>query len=81
VEVRTISSGRPVWRSSWSNQTSTIRPRMARARIVSGAVALTAIPIWALTVTSFAGPRLALDTARGAWVAAYSWSLLAVLPW
>jgi hypothetical protein len=32
------------------------------ARIVSGAVALTAIPIWALTVTSFAGPGLAVDT-------------------
>ena len=36
------------------------------ARIVSGAVALTAIPIWALTVTSFAGPGLALQTPRGA---------------
>ena len=49
------------------------------ARIVSGAVFLTAIPIWALTVTSFAGPGLALDTPRGAWVAVYYWSFLAVL--
>ena len=49
------------------------------ARIVSGAVALTAIPIWALTVTSFAGPGLAVDTPRGAWVAVYHWSFLAVL--
>jgi hypothetical protein len=49
------------------------------ARIVSGVVALTAIPIWALTVTSFAGPGLALQTPRGAWVAAYYWSFLAVL--
>jgi hypothetical protein len=49
------------------------------ARIVSGAVALTAIPIWALTVTSFAGPDLALDTPRGAWVAVYYWSFLAIL--
>jgi hypothetical protein len=49
------------------------------ARIASGAVALTAIPIWALTVTSFAGPGLALDTPRGAWVAVYYWSFLAVL--
>lgn len=49
------------------------------ARILSGAVALTAIPIWALTVTSFAGPGLALDTPRGAWVAVYYWSFLAVL--
>jgi hypothetical protein len=49
------------------------------ARIVSGAVALTAIPIWALTVTSFAGPDLALNTPRGAWVAVYYWSFLAVL--
>jgi hypothetical protein len=39
------------------------------ARILSGAVALTAIPFWALTVTSFAGPGLALGTSRGAWVA------------
>jgi hypothetical protein len=49
------------------------------ARIISGAVALTAIPIWALTVTSFAGPDLALNTPRGAWVAVYYWSFLAVL--
>jgi hypothetical protein len=34
------------------------------ARIVSGAVAGTAIPIWALTVTSLAGPGLAVDTPR-----------------
>jgi hypothetical protein len=47
--------------------------------IVSGAVFLTAIPMWALTVTSFAGPSLALDTPRGAWVAVYYWSFLAVL--
>jgi hypothetical protein len=49
------------------------------ARTLSGAVALTAIPIWALTVTSFAGPGLALNTPRGAWVAVYYWSFLAVL--
>ena len=49
------------------------------ARIVSGAVALTAIPIWALTVTSLAGPGLAVDTPRGAWVAVYYWSFLTVL--
>jgi hypothetical protein len=49
------------------------------ARTLSGAAALTAIPIWALTVTSFAGPGLALDTPRGAWVAVYYWSFLAVL--
>ena len=49
------------------------------ARIVCGAVALTAIPVWALTVTSFARPGLALDTPRGAWVAVYFWSFLAVL--
>ena len=49
------------------------------ALILSGAVALTAIPIWALTVTSFAGSGLAVDTPRGAWVAVYYWSFLAVL--
>jgi hypothetical protein len=36
-------------------------------------------PVWAVTVTSFAGSGLALDTARGAWVAVYYWSFLAVL--
>jgi hypothetical protein len=49
------------------------------ARILCGAVAITTIPIWVLTVTSFAGPGYALDTPRGAWVAAYYWSFLAVL--
>ena len=37
------------------------------------------VPVWALTVTSFAGSGLALDTPRGAWVAVYWWSFLAVL--
>lgn len=49
------------------------------ARIACRLVALTAIPIWALTVASFAGPRLALHTARGAWVAVYCYSFLALL--
>lgn len=49
------------------------------ARILSGVVALSVIPIWALTVTSFAGPGLALDTPRGAWVALYYYSFLALL--
>ena len=49
------------------------------ARIVAGIVALTAIPAWALTVTSFAGAGYALDTPRGAWVALYYYSFLAVL--
>ena len=49
------------------------------ARIACGVLFLTMIPIWALTVTSFGGPALALDTARGAWVALYYWSLLVVL--
>jgi hypothetical protein len=48
-------------------------------RVACGALALTAIPIWALTVTSFGGPQLALDRPRGLWVALYYWSFLAVL--
>ena len=48
-------------------------------RLLSGALALTTIPIWALTVPSFAGPGYALDTPRGAWVAVYYYSFLAVL--
>jgi len=48
-------------------------------RVAGGVVGLTAIPIWALTVTGFAGPDLAVTTPRGAWVALYYWSFLAVL--
>jgi hypothetical protein len=49
------------------------------ARIVCGVVFLTLIPIWALTVPSFGGPELAVDTPRGLWVALYYWSLMGVL--
>ena len=46
-------------------------------RIACGALALTAIPIWALTVESFAGADLAVTTPRGLWVAIY-YSFLAL---
>lgn len=46
-------------------------------RIACGALALTVIPIWALTVESFAGPDLAVTTPRGLWVALYYFSFLA----
>ena len=49
------------------------------SRITCGALALTAIPIWALTVESFAGAELAVVTPRGLWVALYYWSFLALL--
>jgi hypothetical protein len=48
-------------------------------RLVCGALALTAVPLWALTVTGFGGPGLAVTTPRGLWVALYYWSFLAVL--
>lgn len=51
-------------------------PRWGRA--LCGALALTAIPVWALTVESFAGPDLVVTTARGLWVALYYYSFLAV---
>lgn len=47
-------------------------------RVLCGALALTAIPIWVLTVESFAGPDLAVTTPRGLWVAIHYWALLAV---
>ena len=50
-----------------------------RARAVAAIVALAAIPTWAITATSVGGARLALDTPRGAWVALYYYSFLAVL--
>jgi hypothetical protein len=48
-------------------------------RLVCGVIALTPIPIWALTVSDSGGPDLAVTTARGAWTALYFWSYLAVL--
>jgi hypothetical protein len=48
-------------------------------RIACGTVALTVIPIWAITVESFAGADLAVTTPRGLWVALYYYSFLAVL--
>jgi hypothetical protein len=47
-------------------------------RVTCGALALTVIPLWALTVESFAGPGLAVTTPRGLWVALYYYSFLAL---
>lgn len=47
-------------------------------RLACGALALTAIPIWALTVEAFAGADLAVTTPRGSWVALYYYSFLAL---
>ena len=44
-------------------------------RALRGVVAMSTIPIWALTATSFA-PHLAVDSPRGAWTALYYYSLL-----
>jgi hypothetical protein len=48
-------------------------------RLVCGALALTAIPVWAMTVESFAGADLAVTTPRGLWVALYYYSFLALI--
>lgn len=47
-------------------------------RLAGGLVALTAVPIWALTVESFAGADLAVTTPRGLWVAVHYYSFLAL---
>lgn len=47
-------------------------------RLAGGLLALTAAPIWALTVESFAGADLAVTTPRGLWVAVYYCSFLAL---
>jgi hypothetical protein len=49
------------------------------ARTAAGALTLTAIPIWALTVESFSRPSLAVTMPRGLWVALLYYSFLAVL--
>lgn len=48
------------------------------ARLTCGLLSLTAIPIWALTVESFAGADLAVTTPRGLWVAVYYYTFLAL---
>lgn len=48
------------------------------ARLACGLLSMTAVPIWALTVESFAGADLAVTTPRGLWVALYYYSFLAV---
>jgi hypothetical protein len=47
-------------------------------RCACGALALTAVPVWALTVEAFAGADLAVTTPRGLWVALYYYSFLAL---
>ena len=47
-------------------------------RFACGALALTAIPVWALTVEAFAGADFAVTTPRGLWVALYYYSFLAL---
>ncbi|GAB2653000.1 hypothetical protein [Kribbella swartbergensis] len=47
-------------------------------RVIAGLLAFSVVPIWALTVESFA-PHLALDTPAGLWVALYYYSFMAVL--
>jgi hypothetical protein len=49
------------------------------ARLACGLLPLATIPAWALTAGLVGGPGLALSTPRGAWVAAYLWSFVAVL--
>jgi hypothetical protein len=48
------------------------------ARLLAGVVAFSVVPIWALTVGSFA-PQLTLDTPAGLWVALYYYSFMALL--
>jgi hypothetical protein len=56
-----------------------IAGRRTWARITCGLVALAPIPIWALAATQFGARSLGLTEARGAWVALYFWSYLALL--
>jgi hypothetical protein len=48
-------------------------------RLVCGVIALAPIPIWVLVAPWVGGPALAVTTPRGAWVALYYYSFLAVL--
>jgi hypothetical protein len=48
------------------------------ARTLTGLVALSPLVVWPLTAPAIS-PTLAMDSARGAWVAVHYWTLLAVL--
>ena len=49
------------------------------ARVLCGLIALSAIPIWALTATGIGGASLSLSDPKGLWIALYYWTFLAVL--
>jgi hypothetical protein len=51
----------------------------AWGRAVCGLLALSQIPSWIATSTLFFGLGAAIDTPRGAWIALYYWSFVAVL--
>lgn len=51
----------------------------ALPRAVAGAVALSSVPVWALTATSVGGPGFALGTPHGLWAAMLYLGLLAAL--
>ena len=48
-------------------------------RALAGLVALSSVPIWALTATAVGGPEFALSTPHGLWAAVLYLGLLAVL--
>jgi len=56
-----------------------IAGRRRWTRVLCGLIAMGAIPIWALTAHGFGGAALAITHPKGAWVALYFWSFLAVL--
>lgn len=49
------------------------------ARAASGVIALVPVPMWALTAETIFGAEFALGTPRGAWVALFLYSFVAVL--
>ena len=48
-------------------------------RLLAGLVALSSVPLWALTATRVGGPEFALDTPHGLWATVLYLGLLAVL--
>ncbi|HSV37491.1 MAG TPA: hypothetical protein VLI04_01920 [Nocardioidaceae bacterium] len=68
--------GVPVYAMAGGYAISGRGPRWGR--LAGGLLALTAVPIWVVTVESFAGADLVVTTPRGLWVAVYYWSFLAL---
>ena len=75
-DIKSKALGVPLYAMAGGYALSGRGPRWGRA--MCGVLVLTAVPIWALTAESIAGPDFVVTNPRGFWVAVYYYSFLAV---